>query len=232
MKTEFQWAVGCVVLLAGGERTAAQSWVSTTAPVLSWNWVAASADGLRLIAAAPTGPIHISTNSGLNWTATSSPSNGWSSVTSSADGEFLAASSQANMVCVSTNAGETWAYGGTGGLKVTASADGRKLVVLLGGLARSSTNSGSTWSIGGTLPNQNWATVRSSADGSKVVAAARNGGIYTSWDSGTNWMSNALPNQPWSSVACSADGVGWVAAAGMKNGAPGPIYRSTNSGAA
>ena len=64
-------------------------------PYLGFDYVASSADGSKLVAAAGgtvNGPIFTSTNFGVNWTkATNAPLARWYSVTSSADGNKLMA---------------------------------------------------------------------------------------------------------------------------------------------
>jgi hypothetical protein len=75
------------------------TWILNNVPLLSWQYIAMSADGNELIAAAwigsapPTGPIYTSTNSGLTWTSNNVPNVTWQGVTCSADGnEFVAVS--------------------------------------------------------------------------------------------------------------------------------------------
>ena len=56
----------------------------------NWQGIASSADGTKLVAAANTGQLYTSTNSGASWTARDS-NRDWHSVASSADGVKLAA---------------------------------------------------------------------------------------------------------------------------------------------
>jgi hypothetical protein len=118
---------------------------------------------------------------------------------------------------------------------IAASADGTKLVALVGGVPYAkviytSMDSGATWTSN-AVPAVEWWSVASSADGSKLIAAASYGGsgIYTSTNSGTTWATNNAPGYPWYSVASSADGAKLVAVAGGQQ-VTGPIYTSTNSG--
>src|SRR5881394_1848451 len=78
----------------------AQSWTLTSAPLTNWGALACSADGTRIAAAAggwktgpapypSTGPVYLSTNSGLGWTLSGSPKTNWSALASSADGARL-----------------------------------------------------------------------------------------------------------------------------------------------
>jgi hypothetical protein len=118
---------------------------------------------------------------------------------------------------------------------IASSADGSKLVALIGGVPYAkaictSADSGATWTSN-TVPAVEWWSVASSADGTKLIAAASYGGsgIYTSTDSGTTWATNNIPGYAWFSVVSSADGVKLVAVAGGGQ-VTGPIYTSTNSG--
>ena len=67
------------------------NWTTSSAPSLSWQAVASSADGSTLAAVATNSPIYVSTDSGSSWSPTMSPSLAWHSVASSADGCKLAA---------------------------------------------------------------------------------------------------------------------------------------------
>jgi hypothetical protein len=65
------------------------TWTQTTAPSLSWQSMASSADGTVLIAAASPGPIYTSTNCGEDWLPADAPCTNWNSVACSADGKKL-----------------------------------------------------------------------------------------------------------------------------------------------
>ena len=100
---------------------------------------------------------------------------------------------------------------------IASSADGAKLVALIGSNNSSdglgvftSSDGGSTWVDRG-YPNQ-WVSVASSADGSTLVAVAYNKKIYMSYNSGAGWIQNIdTPALSWRSVASSADGMQLVA---------------------
>ncbi|MBI3850930.1 MAG: hypothetical protein HY298_11740 [Verrucomicrobia bacterium] len=96
---------------------------------------------------------------------------------------------------------------------VASSADGTKLVAVVGGVPggsiHTSTNSGATWTPS-SAPVTNWTAVASSADGSKLVAATGSGPIYVSSDSGANWTPTTASNAV--AVASSADGIHLIAA--------------------
>src|SRR5690349_20272857 len=81
---------------------------------------------------------------------------------------------------------------------VASSADGSKLVALIGGVPYAtaiytSADGGASW-ISNNVPSVQWWSVASSADGVKFVAAAYGaGGIFTSTNSGATWVSNNIP---------------------------------------
>jgi hypothetical protein len=159
-----------------------------------FTYVASSADGSKLVAAAGAdngGPIFASTNAGASWTqGSNAPMANWNSVASSADGNTMLACADYTIrnvypVYLSTNAGASWA---------------------------------ST-----SLPARDWNSVAESADGTKMVALANNnlgsygtgnGGIWTSTNSGTTWVSNNIPSAAWTCAALSADGNELIAVVG------------------
>ncbi len=122
---------------------------------------------------------------------------------------------------------------------VASSADGSKLVAVIGGQgARTgsiyvSTNSGASWQLT-SAPSLWWQCVASSADGSKLVAGASGltGAIYTSTNSGMTWTKTTAPAVSWSCASSSADGSKLVAAAGtFFTYTVGPLYTSGDGGA-
>lgn len=110
-------------------------------------------------------------------------------------------------------------------VRVASSADGSKLVALVGnGKIYTSTDSGANWTP--RESDRAWWGVASSADGSKLVAAVQGGQIYTSTDSGVSWTPRDS-NRAWAAgMASSADGSKLVALEW-----DGRIYTSTDSGA-
>lgn len=230
----------------------AQTWIQTGAPSNSWQSVACSADGKRLVAVAATyggnqingtqpGPIYSSTDSGATWTQISATNDMWNSVASSANGTKLAATAGFDGVYVSTNSGSTWFWAALPTHQcfwssVAFSADGTKLAASAnnGGIY-TSTNSGATWiETGAPASTTNyWPAVASSADGCKLVAVSAQedsgvlvgGPIYISTNYGTTWVQTSAPNELWFSAASSADGTRLAAVASH-----GSIYISTNSG--
>jgi photosystem II stability/assembly factor-like uncharacterized protein len=128
--------------------------------------------------------------------------------------------------------GSSWTASGASTLSwydIAASADGTKMVAVIGvsGGIYTSTDSGRTWGSTSANPGA-WRAVTSSADGSKLAAALNGSVIYTSTNSGSTWVqrTTGLPgSSAWSSIASSADGTKLVA---VVNG--GGVYTSANSG--
>jgi hypothetical protein len=210
-------------------------------PSLSWNSIASSHDGTKLVAAAYMGSIYTSTNAGLTFMQTSAPTNNWQAVASSTNGTKLVAvalqdvSYWPSYIYTSANSGNTWTKTSAPSnfwYAVASSADGTKLVAgsngnPTGGYGSiyTSANSGSTWTKT-SAPSNSWQTVASSADGTKLVAAGYATGIYTSANSGSTWTLTSAPNgNDWVSVASSANGSILIAADGY-----GYVYVSTNFG--
>jgi hypothetical protein len=168
---------------------------------VTFAWVASSADGTKLVAAANEGYIFTSTNSGATWQSAGFSLGGFSySVASSADGSKLVTGG-GSLIFTSTNSGATWISNSVPGVdyiqwqSFASSADGNKLVAVASSTVVSaggagniyiSTNSGTTWTRA-DAPVRSWSCVASSADGSKLVGSAYPGrllvyfgGIYTS----------------------------------------------------
>ena len=91
-------ALAMVGLLLSALCSGAQTWKLTSAPSNNWISVCASADGARIWAAARSGGIYRSTNSGRNWLPTSAPTGNWAAVVSSAEGSQVVAADGKNHV--------------------------------------------------------------------------------------------------------------------------------------
>lgn len=231
----------------------AQDWTQTGAPTDSWQSIATSADGTKLVAVSGVGLIHASTNSGTDWNATSAPDKFWSNLASSADGARLLALGRdyyrvtngyniytivtTSRIYTSSNSGAIW-FSMSGvptnasWTSAASSADGFKLAVCSTTSIYTSTNAGGTWTLR-TAPNKQWNSIASSADGTRLVAVAVKGGIFRSVDSGVTWLSTDAPSDLWWwDVASSADGDRLVAVAqyNAQGTAGSPIYVSTNAG--
>ena len=208
------------------------TWISYP-PSNRWSAVAASADGMKLVAVPYIFPggghIFTSTDGGTNWIARSnSPIVRWVSVASSANGTKLVAGTENSTLYTSSDSGVTWtarAFPASSWQGLASSADGVRLAAThLGGQIHISTDSGVTWVPRG--PTTNWGSIACSADGSKLVASILGTPVYISTDGGTNWITQT--NYPTLlCVASSADGA--TLAGGSYYG--GRIYVSTNSGA-
>jgi photosystem II stability/assembly factor-like uncharacterized protein len=221
----------------------------------SWNCVASSSDGTKLVAAEGylgLGHIYRSIDSGRTWSATSAPTtNAYVAIACSADGSHLLAARNDGRLYTSTNSGTTWLAhnvpwdNSTIGSSriitgVASSANGtRFFAVTSTGLMYTSTNAGVAWTSNNVAVVP-WTAVTCSTNGTKAFAATGGGSIYASPYSG-NWKLSSAPGTNWTSVASSADGTHLVAAAtdrGSIGTDPatavypgGPIYTSTNSGA-
>lgn len=220
-----------------------QNWDVSDAPLLSWQSLAGSLDGTKLVAVSvydvstvDPGLIYTSTNSGQNWNLTSAPSNYWYSVAASADGVRLVAggdgdaSSGTGPICLSTNGGLAWQTSNVPAnvwQAVASSTNGRILVgEAYGDGIYISTNFGSNWNLATNAPtSDNWNAVTLSADGSKIYATDGDG-IYVSTNTGATWTNSAPASDNWWPIACSQDGS--IVFAGIRG--VGGIYSSTNSG--
>jgi hypothetical protein len=208
---------------------AGASWTAH-APNLSWNSLASSADGRKLVAAPSNNQIYTSTDSGMNWTARMTDANrNWFAVASSTDGSKLVAVVRggAGQIYTSIDSGVSWTPrmtdAGRDWQALASSADGSKLVAgVRNGQLYTSTDSGASWTPRDSA--RAWRGAASSSDGIKLVAVDQGGQIYTSIDSGVSWTPRESARN-WQSVASSADGSRLVAAVNS-----GLIYTSIDSG--
>ncbi|HVU28730.1 MAG TPA: hypothetical protein VHG71_13495 [Verrucomicrobiae bacterium] len=224
--------------LVNADSVSAQTWTQTSAPNISWQAIASSADGVKLVAVKPYIPaIYTSTNSGTSWISNNAPSIEWWSVASSADGTHLiaAASYDLNGIYTSTNSGATWVSNNVprnAWFSVVSSADGTKLIAVAGGgqligPIYTSSDSGVTWTSN-NLAVDHWYSVACSADGSKLVAGDTSGKIFTSTDSGITWTQPSSLSGVVYSLASSVDGSRLIA--GCSVSGVGIVYTSMDSG--
>ncbi len=225
------------------------SWIPQSgSPVSNWISIASSNDGNNLIAAASSGQLLTSTDSGVTWTPRLAGGN-WTSVASSSDGGKLAAAVGGyyqyqgptappayvpGVLYISSDSGATWATGPSGNWSAVASStDGSKLLAAdYGGQLYTSADSGATWTARDVA--RQWTSVGSSADGSVLVAlsfcrviggsCSPGDQLYVSTDSGATWTARDSV-RTWNSVSSSADGTKLVATT-----SGGQIYTSTDSG--
>jgi hypothetical protein len=190
----------------------------------SWQSVASSADGLRLLAGDYGGQLYTSSDGGVNWTARES-NRYWSAVASSADGQRLVAAESGGQIYISSDAGVTWtAYeSARNWCSIASSADGTRLVAAASGdRIYTSSNGGMNWVA--RASNRAWVSVASSADGQRLVAAVSQGRIYTSGNAGAIWTARESIRE-WTAVAASADGQRLVASEFL-----GQLRTSTDAG--
>ena len=195
----------------------------------SWENVASSRDGSKLVAVVRGGKIFISSDSGTTWTTRES-NRQWMNIASSSDGTKLVAVDYPGKIYTSIDSGETWVprESNRAWWDVASNSDGTKLVAVSGGdQIYTSTDSGVTWTPRMTDTSRNWRSVASSSDGTKLIAAnygSTGGKIYTSTDSGVTWTPREN-DRHWNAVASSGDGTKLVA---VVNG--GQIHTSTDRG--
>jgi photosystem II stability/assembly factor-like uncharacterized protein len=208
-------------------------------------FVAASADGARLVAVVtrnPSGPGHVlvSTNSGGSWAYPKAPdgkgfwpSAGGFCAASSADGTHLAVAAAGGNIFTSQDSGLTWTKTSARSgmwLSIASSADGTRLVAATADSGvYVSADSGFTWTVTKLPRYAYWPSVASSSDGRRLAAAALGDNVYASADSGLTWQKANLPDGLWQAVASSADGSKLAAAiySSTSDGTtftPGPLY--------
>lgn len=232
----------------------AQTWTPTGAATNSWQCIASSADGSRLIAGQYAGSIEISTNGGATWTTNAMTNGFWTSVASSADGtKMLAAAayednSHINGVFTTTNFGASWLTNGLPTMywgSVALSGDGNTMAAVAPanqdfisvGAVFCSTNSGNNW-VSNHIGGDSFG-VAMSADGRKIFVVSPEQ-FWRSTNSGANWMqvTGAPPSyssvSPSQYIASSSDGNKLVmAVSGLDIGPsqlPNQLFTSTNSG--
>jgi photosystem II stability/assembly factor-like uncharacterized protein len=125
---------------------AGTTWTSVVSvPNTNWEAITSSADGTKLAAIARSGLVYTSPDSGATWMSNNLPVGQWTSLASSADGSKLAAAActrntnsdeidSDGSIYISTNSGANWTLSAPGNCWgfVASSADGSKLVALLG----------------------------------------------------------------------------------------------------
>lgn len=193
------------------------NWARTAAPTAStasYEFIACSADGTKLVTAAAISPYHYvftSPDSGNTWNTGNVPNNlSYYAVASSADGTKLAVFVEnGNVMYTSADSGTTWVSNAIptfNWLGASSSADGSKLVaVSLDGGSYRSADSGATW-VSNNVPNVGWYTAVSSSDGSNIITTGSSSAFYTSANFGQTWISNSSPATITQYVACSTNG--------------------------
>ncbi len=163
-------SAGQTIATAGiATTTIGANWTSSTA-THSWDTLASSSDGKKLVAGATGGQLYTSTDAGATWTARDA-SRAWSGVASSRDGTHLVAVGYNEQVHTSTDSGATWVAQDVPRFwkDVASSDDGVELVAAEnGGQLYTSTDGGVTWTARDS--SRNWYRVASSADGTHLAA--------------------------------------------------------------
>ncbi|HLX72890.1 MAG TPA: hypothetical protein VKV04_24970 [Verrucomicrobiae bacterium] len=185
---------------------------SPTASIASYENIACSTDGTKLVTAAAISPYHYvftSPDSGTTWNQANVPNNlSYYAVASSADGTKLAVFVEnANVMYTSPDSGTTWVSNAIptfNWIAASSSADGSKLVAVAfdGGSYRSA-DSGTTW-VSNNVSGASWYTVASSSDGNSIIAL-EGGPYYTTTNFGQNWISNSSPALVLEVAACSTN---------------------------
>lgn len=223
------------------------TWTLTSAPtfdgwVTYWQGVAASSDGMRIVAAAWNGGIYTSSDGGVSWTPRTNglpATANWTWVASSSDGTRLEAHvSGGGGIHTSADGGETWSLQ-TNGVPTSAnwcgsasSANGMRLVATVaGGGVYTSADGGTSWTLrtNGLPASANWCSVVSSSDGMRLATVAGDAGLYTSGDGGATWtrQDNApMPLASFNLIGSSSDGTRLTLAV-----PGGGIHVSNDSGA-
>lgn len=174
-------------------------------PVGAWVGLAASSDGMRIVAVSTSGELYTSTDGAATWVLRLGGQT-WSSVASSSDGMKLLAASNGGALYLSSDGGQTWSNDGSARAwtAVASSADGMQLVATAYlGQIWTSTDGGVSWTA--RESNRAWRAVTSSSDGGVLAAGTNGAQLYVSTDHGLTWTARAS-SQFWWSLSASADG--------------------------
>jgi photosystem II stability/assembly factor-like uncharacterized protein len=206
----------------------------------SWQSVAVSEDGMKMLASVQNGRLYKSTDGGTSWSEAQpagAVDKNWSSVSVSGDGQKMLASVFSGRLYMSTDGGTSWSETQPAGASdknwssVSVSGDGQKMVAgAYSGRVYVSTDGGTSWSDTQPAGNNNnvWQCVCISGDGQTMLAGVLNGRLYTSANGGTSWsetqpVGNANAN--WKTVSVSGNGQIMLACVYL-----GRLYKSTNGG--
>ncbi len=182
-------------LKIGVQETFADWVVRTDAGLRSWNNIASSSDGSKIVATTNNYYIYTSSDYGVTWTEqVDSGQRGWSGITSSSDGTKLAAVVYGGYVYTSVDSGATWTERISSSFQnwtdVTSSADGSYIVATTANSEIYVSNdygenwSNNAWVFGGPI---SWASITSSSNGRYLAAVGNSNDIYTSSDYGSTW---------------------------------------------
>lgn len=176
--------------------------------------IAASTDGLRLVASTTTtnNNVYTSSDGGATWIArdlTPSTPRNWR-VTSSASGQYLAAATFGEAVKLSTDFGATWTTSTSGSTNfndVDISDDGQVIQAARssGGISLT-TNGGGSWSIQPVQSTNTVVSTHASSNGQFVLANIVNRTLWRSTNSGVAWTQITIPNITFYDMTISQDG--------------------------
>jgi hypothetical protein len=230
------------------------SWVAppVTLDPARWRALAASADASVLVAAAyGSTPLYVLRRGGQTWQAAGAGNALWASVAASANGQVLLAGAHRGQLARSTDGGINWAAAGPsapsdGIYAVAVAGNGAKLAAAqLGGAVWVSDDAGASWSR--TYPNNPsntnapadgvynaWSALAASPSGNLLVASHLTS-VWVSRDWGASWRSAtpaAAADATRFTVNFLAVGDGGAVAAVLwdREGGPGSVYHSTDSG--
>jgi len=205
--------------------------------IKSWNSIAQSADGMKLIATANSRYIYTSDDGGITWLKRDNLESYsillLTSSFSSSDGVTLAVCGSEEYFFISKDSGSTWneytsslAYNWE---SIAGSADGIKLFMCnQDGYINRSDDSGNSSSVDLSIDIFNFKSVlsiTSSSNGTRLAVSGNNL-VYTSADGGSSWTAhNDMEGHEYSSIASSADGTRLAVCA-----VNGYIYTSVDSG--
>ena len=203
-------------------RVTGQAWSVSDATPRNWWAVAASSDGLKLVAATngainsagqaqpagSDGRIYTSTDAGATWTArpAAAGSTTWSAVASSADGTKLAAVGPGSQIWISGDSGVNWQPSEVARFwtSITMSADGSRMAAVVEEVPNGNTGAGRIYLFTQT-PGAGF-------------------GVGT-------WVPATASPRNWRSITMSNDGTRLAAVAHTDGGnPPESVYYSTNSG--
>ncbi|MBN2351167.1 MAG: murein biosynthesis integral membrane protein MurJ [Spirochaetales bacterium] len=193
-------------------------------------FIAASADGSRLAAAADDGAFHVSVDGGETWTETRSEHK-WESFALSADGTRALGAVKDGYLYFSADEGESWDPLMIAGRRewsaVGLSGDGRIGAAGTGdGLLLISRDGGETWSDTAAGGGRSVTAVSVSPDGKIILVGTDDGILEASRDSGISWTAGPVKKgRNWVWLSLAADGTTALGA-----GSDGYLYLSVNGG--
>ena len=216
----------------------------TILPYGSWNSIASSANGSRIMATRyNTGSVYISDDYGSTWSVSNTGGTKLYDIDSSADGSFLVTVDRDGYLYTSDTYGVNWtehvSLGTRSWVAAEISANGQHIIGF-GSLSLTaiSHDYGVTWDNVTGLPNPYWKNAAMSDDGSVIMVGedhSVSGRVYLSQDYGNTWVlqsaaGSPLPTKiPYGSMSVAVSGDGNILAVAKYN--IGNVYTSDNLGA-